>query len=71
MKIKKYIITFLLMAVLLPIVALNGSIELTLSIIGVLATGALINTSYNADILEKIKKDIEEIKKETENIQKE
>ena len=67
MEIKRYIITFLIVVVLLPIVAFTGSIELTLSIIGVLVTGALINTSYNADILEKIKKDIEEIKKETEN----
>ena len=71
MEIKRYIITFLIVVVLLPIVAFTGSIELTLSIIGVLVTGALINTSYNADILEKIKKDIEEIKKQTENIQKE
>jgi hypothetical protein len=71
MEIKRYIIGFLIMVVLLPIVAFNGSIELTLSIIGVLVTGALINTSYNADILEKIKKDIEEIKKEKENNQEE
>ena len=71
MDIKRYIITFLIVVVLLPIVAFTGSIELTLSIIGVLVTGALINTSYNADILEQIKKDIEEIKKETEHIQKE
>lgn len=71
MEIKRYIIGFFIVVVLLPIVAFNGSIELTLSIIGVLVTGALINTSYNADILEKIKKDIEEMKKETENIQKE
>lgn len=69
MEIKGYIIGFLIIVVLLPIVAFTGSIELTLSIIGVLVTGALINTSYNADILEKIKKDIEEIKKE--NNQKE
>lgn len=71
MEIKGYIIGFLIVVVLLPIVAFNGSIELTLSIIGVLVTGALINTSYNADILEKIKKDIEEIKKEKENNQEE
>lgn len=71
MEIKRYIITFLIVVVLLPIVAFTGSIELTISIIGVLVTGALINTSYNADILEKIKKDIEEIKKEKENNQKE
>lgn len=71
MEIKGYIIGFLIVVVLLPIVAFTGSIELTLSIIGVLVTGALINTSYNADILEKIKKDIKEIKKQTENIQKE
>ena len=69
MEIKGYIIGFLIVVVLLPIVAFTGSIELTLSIIGVLVTGALINTSYNADILEQIKKDIEEIKKE--NNQKE
>ena len=71
MEIKGYIIGFLIVVVLLPIVAFTSSIELTLSIIGVLVTGALINTSYNADILEKIKKDIKEIKKQTENIQKE
>lgn len=71
MEIKRYIIGFLIIVVLLPIVAFTGSIELTLSIIGVLVTGALINTSYNADILEKIKKDVEEIKKEKENNQKE
>lgn len=71
MDIKGYIIGFLIIAVLLPIVTFTGSIELTLSIIGVLVTGALINTSYNADILEKIKKDIEEIKKEKENNQEE
>lgn len=71
MEIKGYIIRFLIIVVLLPIVAFTGSIELTLSIIGVLVTGALINTSYNADILEKIKKDIEEIKKEKENNQEE
>lgn len=71
MEIKRYIIGFLIIVVLLPIVAFNGSIELALSIIGVLVTGALLNTSYNADILEKIKKDIEEIKKEKENSQKE
>ena len=71
MEIKGYIIGFLIVVVLLPIVAFTGSIELTLSIIGVLVTGALINTSYNADILKKIKNDIEEIKKQTENIQKE
>ena len=71
MEINRYIITFLIVVVLLPIVAFTGSIELTLSIIGVLVTGALINTSYNADILEKIKKDIEEMKKEKEHIQKE
>lgn len=69
MKIKGYIIGFLIIVVLLPIVSFTGSIELTLSIIGVLVTGALINTSYNADILEKIKKDVEEIKNKT-NIQK-
>lgn len=69
MKIKGYIIGFLIIVVLLPIVTFTGSIELTLSIIGVLVTGALINTSYNADILEKIKKDVEEIKNKT-NIQK-
>ena len=56
------------MVVLFPIITCTCSIELTLSIIGVLVTGTLVNTSYNADILEKIKKDIEEIKKETENI---
>lgn len=69
MEIKGYIIGFLIIVVLLPIVAFTGSIELTLAIIGVLVTGALINTSYNADILEKLKKDVEEIKKE--NNQKE
>lgn len=69
MKIKGYIIGFLIIVVLLPIVSFTGSIELTLSIIGALVTGALINTSYNADILEKIKKDVEEIKNKT-NIQK-
>lgn len=68
MEIIRYIIVFLI-AVLLPIIAFTASIELTLSIIGVLATGALANTSYNADILEKIKKDIEEIKNKN-NIQK-
>lgn len=71
MEIKGYIIGFFIVVVLIPIVAFTSSIELTLSIIGVLVTGALINTSYNADILEKIKKDIEEIKKEKENNQKE
>ena len=68
MEIKRYIITFLIMVVLFPIITCTCSIELTLSIIGVLVTGTLVNTSYNADILEQIKKDIEEIKKETENI---
>ena len=71
MKIKEYIIGFLILVILFPIITCTCSIELTLSIIGVLITGTLVNTSYNADILEKIKKDIEEMKKEKEHIQKE
>lgn len=69
MKIKEYIITFLIMVVLFPIIAFTASIELTLSIIGVLAIGALATASYNSDILDKIKKDVEEIKNKN-NIQK-
>lgn len=57
------------MVVLFPIIAFTASIELTLSIIGVLATGALAAASYNSDILDTIKKDVEEIKNKN-NIQK-
>lgn len=71
MEIKEYTIGFLILVILLPIIAFNASIELTLSIIGVIASATFVSTSYNADILEKIEKDIEEIKKEKENNQEE
>ena len=71
MKIKEYIIGFLILVILLPIIGFNTSIELTLTLIAIIATATFISTSYNHDILEKIEKDIEEIKKQTENIQKE
>lgn len=71
MEIKEYTIGFLILVILLPIIAFNASIELTLSIIGVIASATFVTTSYNSDILEKIEKDIEEIKKEKENNQEE
>lgn len=65
--IKEYTIGFLILVILLPIIAFNASIELTLSIIGVIATATLVSTSYNHDVLEKIEKDVEEIKKQMNN----
>lgn len=67
MKIKEYIIGFLILVILLPIIGFNTSIELTLSLIGIIATATFVSTSYNNDILEKIEKDVEEIKKQIKN----
>lgn len=68
MEIKEYTIGFLILVILLPIIAFNASIELTLSIIGVIASATFVTTSYNSDILEKIEKDIEEIKKDRKSV---
>ena len=67
MKIKEYIIGFLILVILLPIIGFNTSIELTLTLIAIIATATFISTSYNHDILEKIEKDVEEIKKQIYN----
>ena len=55
------------MVILLPIIGFNTSIELTLTLIAIIATATFVSTSYNHDTLEKIEKDVEEIKKQINN----